>query len=284
MAVDVLVLTYNSGHDIDKFWKRFTESFPPTWNIYFRDNGGTRMELQELAAANDSGRIHICFGENIGFGSGINSLASSARSEYLAIVNPDVSFAVQDLESLIDSLARNESAQVIGPRLFDENGDRVSDANRLPSLFDIALRRPLRIDIPPETSSLIPVGWISGAFMVWRRSAFEAVGGFDEDFFLFWEDVDICHRLPPGAAWIDAGVSVQHRVGGSHGRSPAMHKFNLESRMRYAHRHHGAVGAAAGAVGCLGEVASMIRHSPQVRGVVRRSPFRHLRSSNDVPN
>jgi N-acetylglucosaminyl-diphospho-decaprenol L-rhamnosyltransferase len=133
---------------------------------------------------------------NRGFGAGHNFLAAQTDASYLLILNPDVDFIEPRTgERLLRTLERNPSASVAGPKLVDVNGN--------PQQWDHGLLHGVRAQIALRAghSHWRPsdrrqeVAWVSGAVMLISRAAFDDVGGFDEQFFLYKEEEDLCLRL-----------------------------------------------------------------------------------------
>lgn len=146
-------------------------------------------------------------GQPAGFGANHNRALAQAREPFVCVLNPDV--AVLDGDPFA-ALVRAASAVGVGcayPGQVDAAG-RVQDSERsLPTPQALWRRRVLRL--PPPAGA--PVEWVNGACMVLPRAAWEAVGGFDEGYFMYCEDVDLCLRLRlAGLALVRAPVQVQH--------------------------------------------------------------------------
>jgi N-acetylglucosaminyl-diphospho-decaprenol L-rhamnosyltransferase len=146
---------------------------------------------------------------NTGFAAGVNRGARDARTPYLLLLNPDA-IAEPDLcEWLSDWLDAHPDVGIAGPRLQNEDGSVQASARRFPDCTTVIagrsswLTRVLpgnrlsRRNLPGRDASArepVDVDWVSGACMMIRRAAFEAIGGMDEGFFLYWEDADFCRR------------------------------------------------------------------------------------------
>ncbi|ORI16250.1 glycosyltransferase [Rhodococcus sp. 1168] len=252
--VDILVLTYNSNEDIRGFWHHLIDTSPPNWKYYFRDNGGTAEALGEIPR---TARVDVTSGANVGFAKGINALLARSEAPYVAIINPDVEFEPKILLRMIETLENEKGISVIGPRLYRLDGSHASDARYLPTLSDLALRRMREVD--RGGPGLASAGWLSGAFMVWRRPDLLALKGFDEKFFMFWEDVDLSRRAGPHAVYVQNSVSALHRVGGSHKMSTAAAEYSKISRRHYARESFGWQGVVAARVAECVEQAVALR-------------------------
>lgn len=151
---------------------------------------------------------------NPGFAAGVNWAARHSQAPYLLLINPDCVVTSGAGAHLIDFLEHNPDIGVAGPRILNSDGTVQGSARRFPGLTTafagrsswltrVAPGNPLsRWNLPCLDEHAAPrdVDWVSGACMLIRRRAFEAAGGMDERFFLYWEDADLCRRLH-AAGW-----------------------------------------------------------------------------------
>jgi N-acetylglucosaminyl-diphospho-decaprenol L-rhamnosyltransferase len=168
--------------------------------------------LEETVAAYPQARLFES-DANAGFGAGHNSLASKTDATYLLILNPDVEFVEADTTArLLRTLSDNPGAAAVGPKLVDAGGQ--------PQRWDHGRLHGVRAQIAlrgghshwKASDRQLNVAWVSGAVMLISRDAFVAVGGFDEQFFLYKEDEDLCLRLRRGGAQVlyEPAVTVRH--------------------------------------------------------------------------
>jgi len=192
---------------------------------------------------------------NVGFGRAVNQAAAVARAPRLLLVNPDcrlVSGAISTLRSVLDA---EPSCAVVGPRIFDPDGtvqgSARGDPDMLTGLFgrtgalrvllpflSVARRNVVVEDAVRTGASSVVVDWLSGACMLIRRDAFTAAGGFDERFFLYWEDADLCRRLRNRGFQVRyvPGASAVHQVGRSSqtARRSSIRAFHASAYLYYA--------------------------------------------------
>lgn len=186
---------------------------------------------------------------NLGYGAGCNLGARSASGDDLLILNADVVLAAGAAAALVERLHSDDRIAVVGPRIFSRGEVQLS-ARAFPSLrtgllgrrslltrlLVRARRYPAEFRRVPGSGG--PVDWVSGACMLVRRAAFDAVGGFDEEYWMYWEDADLCRRL------VDEGwkvhfepTGVVHHATGASGTSARTIRAFHESAAQFAARH-----------------------------------------------
>jgi N-acetylglucosaminyl-diphospho-decaprenol L-rhamnosyltransferase len=206
---------------------------------------------------------------NGGFSYGCNLGAANGDAPYLLFLNPDARIEQPALDTMLATLGAHPSAGLVGPRILEPGGELAFSRRRFPrqrSTFAQALflhrLRPLATwtdelvrDVPTYARSG-EEEWLSGACMLVRRDAFSAIGGFDERFFLYCEDTDICRRLWDGG-WsvrFDADAEVHH-IGGASSGAGETQAIAARSRVIYAQKHLGRSAALMQRLGvALGEL------------------------------
>jgi N-acetylglucosaminyl-diphospho-decaprenol L-rhamnosyltransferase len=189
---------------------------------------------------------------NPGFAAGVNRGVRETASEYVLLLNPDC-IVSGDPRPLASWLADHPSAAVCGAIVREADGSIQASARRFPGittglagrtswLTRVWPRNPLtkRNLVGSLPTAPAEVDWVSGACMMVRRDAFSAIGGMDEQFFLYWEDADFCMRLRQ-AGWLtyySPAMSVTHLTGRSsqHAREASLVAFH-ESAYRYYRKH-----------------------------------------------
>ena len=190
-------------------------------------------------------------GANLGYGSGANRGAGACTAELLVICNPDVVVGGEALARLMGALDSDQGLAIVGPLVLEPDGNRYPSARRFPSLVEAAghalagllapgnrfTRRYRMEDL--TTAKTTKVDWVSGSFMMVRRQVFEELGGFDETYFMYGEDVDLCwraHRAGWGVAYVPS-ASVTHHGGVTTRRAPyRMLVAHHRSALRFAAR------------------------------------------------
>jgi N-acetylglucosaminyl-diphospho-decaprenol L-rhamnosyltransferase len=173
-------------------------------------------------------------GSNLGYGAAADLGAALSDSTYLLVCNPDVVLGEGSVATLRKFLQSQPDVAVVGPRIVDGKGALYPSARRFPDLLEALghgflgqfwpgnpFSRRYRMNDWDHASSR-QVDWVSGACFLARRSAWEAVGGFDRAYFMYLEDVDLCWRLER-AGWAVAyepAAQVVHVQGVSADRHP----------------------------------------------------------------
>ncbi len=214
---------------------------------------------------------------NGGFSYGCNLGAARGNAPFLLFLNPDARIDAGAIAALRAALGEDPGAALAGPRILGDDGGLAWSLRRFPrqrstfaqALFlhrlwprarwtDELVRDPAEYDRPgtPE--------WVSGACMLVRRDAFEAIGGFDEGFFLYCEDTDLCRRLwDAGRAVRFEPTAVVHHVGGASSESGDTQAIAARARVTYARKHMSPAGARIQAAGvALGEATHAVAALP----------------------
>lgn len=157
-----------------------------------------------------------------GFGANHNAAFRECDRPFLCVLNPDIELKGNPFPELLHGLGR-EGVALAAPRVLAPTGSVENSARRfptLPSLIGKALGGPDEcFATTPDQPPLFP-DWVAGMFMLFRAEAFRGIGGFDDGFFLYYEDVDVCARLwqagwkvllCPGASVIHAAQRASHR-------------------------------------------------------------------------
>ena len=137
--------------------------------------------------------------ENIGFSKGNNLATGLAKGEYLCILNPDTVIAEDTFQKILKFSDTKTNLGIVGCRFMDGSGKFLPECKRnIPKLFS-ALGKLLGngksyYATTVDQNSIAEVDILTGAFMLMRRELFTALNGFDEDFFMYGEDIDICYR------------------------------------------------------------------------------------------
>ncbi|MFE7845378.1 glycosyltransferase family 2 protein [Microbacterium sp. NPDC057407] len=237
----VLVVSYgSSGMVLDNLRRT---ALPDDAVVVVVDNYTTddeRAAIREIASR--EGWQLVCPEHNLGFGAGMNAAAQrAAESDASAYVllNPDAYLEGDGVERLSSAVLAEPDA-VIAPLVVRPDGGHFSSEMELD--LETGSMRRIRDGRRYAQSAL----WLSGACFAVSRELWERVGGFDDDYFLYWEDVDLSVRAARAGAHlrVDHGVRAVHSAGGTQseegraeGKSAVYYFYNVRNRLVFAAQH-----------------------------------------------
>jgi GT2 family glycosyltransferase len=185
---------------------------------------------------------------NRGFARAVNEGCRLSRGHWLLLLNPDVTLHdgfVEGIMHLIDTLPdRDAKAGIIGFHLRNPDGSRQLSSGLFPTLSGtlggLFLPRAERKYQQPVGDSATRVPWVTGCCFLLRRACLEQLGGFDEDYFLYYEDVDFCLRAQSigWTVWYEPGVcATHHRPLHSRKVTTPLRVFTRHALMTYGAKH-----------------------------------------------
>jgi N-acetylglucosaminyl-diphospho-decaprenol L-rhamnosyltransferase len=264
--IDVVVVSYNSRDTLRDCVAPLAGV--PGVTVIVVDNASPDRSLETIAdlrvQAIDSGR-------NGGFAFGCNLGMAAGSAPLVLFLNPDARIDGEELERLAAALEAEPEVAVAGPRLLEADGRLVPSMRRYQRtgstwaqalfLHRLVRRAKWANEIIRQESVYQRAAspeWLSGACLLARRDVLEAIAGFDEGFFLYCEDMDLCARVRAAGHEIRyvPGATVHHEGGRSAPRS-SLYAVLARSRMRYAREHYG---PAAAFLQHLGLAANALTH------------------------
>lgn len=259
-VLPVVAVTYSPGPHLERFLASLSLATERPVHVLLADNGSTDGTPEAAVERYPNVRL-LPTGANLGYGTAVNRTVAVLDQqderyvdEWVIVANPDVQWGPGSIDALLDAASRWPRAGALGPLIRDPDGSVYPSARHLPSLIRGGMHAVLGPVWPRNRwtrayrqehlePSERPVGWLSGSCLLVRRSAFEQIGGFDERYFMYMEDVDLGDRLGK-AGWLSVYVptaEVLHHKGHSTGSDPARH-LAAHHRSTYiflADRHSG---------------------------------------------
>lgn len=249
-ALGVAVVSFNTRELLQRCLRSIVAARP--CELVVVDNGSTDGSV-ELVRDEFPGVRLIVNERNVGYGAAANQALASAGASAVLLLNSDTVLAPTALSALEAYLAAHPRAAVVGPRLANADGSLQRSTYPFPSAGDALLgesglhllvrRVPVLRERVLRTwrhDDARPVPWVLGAALAIRREPFEAVGGFDEAYFMYGEEVDLCRRLrEAGFETHFAPVTTVLHLGGASTAVPGqdMRRELLLSERRYMLRH-----------------------------------------------
>jgi GT2 family glycosyltransferase len=293
-VVDIVVVSYNSRAHVRSTVEPLARV--PDLKIILVDNDsrdGTVESVRDLqidvaALATNQGFAHAC---NVGWRRG--------TAVYVLFLNPDAKIDPESIRRLVQVLEDDRSAGAVAPKIVDERGtlefsqrrfprpiSTMSEALYLHRLFPRARWSGELVRDPAAYGAPRTVDWVSGACVLVRRDVLDLVGGWDEGFFLYCEDIDLCKRIG------DAGFCVRFEpsavavhAGGASAPRAALLPTLAASRVRYAHKHGTQAASLLERIGIgVGAISHLVagRGGRTVRLGHARSLWVVLRTANSI--
>jgi GT2 family glycosyltransferase len=253
-SVAAVLVNYNAGQELRLALQSISDELAGRqWEAVVVDNAsvdGSTALVAEFANVRLLQNV-----ENVGFGRAVNQGVTATTAPFLLIMNPDCRLVAGAMGVLEEQLRQHPECAIVGPRILDPDGavqgSARGDPDMLTGLFGrtSALRRVMpmlavsRRNVVTDAASghgrdSVRVDWLSGACMLARRDAFENVRGFDERYFLYWEDADLCRRLRARGYHVRyvPGATAIHRVGHSSRRvrASALRAFHDSAYLYYS--------------------------------------------------
>ncbi len=200
-AIGAIVVTYHTGRALkDCLNALAVQSDVSELVIVNNGNPPEMCEWLERFSDQRDGVKLIEAGANLGFGRGVNLGVAACQALALLIINPDCVLRPDALGALVAASKGRRSPALIGGRIFDIKGDnqrgpmrRELTASRL--LSKLTGGAGINLPLEPQPTNAIAVDVTSGAFFLIDRAGYDRLGGFDEDYFLHVEDIDLCKRV-----------------------------------------------------------------------------------------
>jgi len=197
------------------------------------DNASSDGSTDALVSADGNVRL-MQTGTNLGYGAAANRGIDVSDRELVLVSNSDVDVHRGALSTLVEALGSDPTLAIVGPRILESDGTPYPSARRFPSLLDAAGHAVLGDLVPTnrftrryrlgflDVADVTDVDWVSGACFLARRRTLEELQGFDEAYFMYAEDTDLCWRARQ-AGWgvrFVPGAVITHLQGVSTARRP----------------------------------------------------------------
>jgi hypothetical protein len=252
----IIIVTYNSSSTLGDCLAPLVDL--PNVEIVVVDNDSKDGSATIVEREFPFVRV-IALDENLGFGRACNIGVSASFEPFVLFLNPDTVLPPESARTLCEFLDQNPEVGIVGGRLIDPLGQPLQSIGEMPSLFRLVLDKPIsllakhvgqrglwrkvlgklaaKFRLPNEPEL---VTWVSGAALCCRRSTWDAIGGFDENFFLYYEDVDLCLRASQAGweVWHVPEAVVSHQSGASFAGNQDFQKRVYFTNQQYFFQKH----------------------------------------------
>jgi GT2 family glycosyltransferase len=244
VELSIIIVNWNTKEFLRNCLNSIYENLPPfSLEIIVVDNASSdgsqdmvKKEFPEVILIENSLNLGYSKANNIGF--------KLSKGRYILFLNSDTIVHRDTLSKALDFMKLYDDAGVMGCKTLNSDGSLQYSAFNFPSPIRIfayitGLNRLFKISRFKNFSKVRLIDYVQGSFLLTRRDILESIGGFDENFFMYNEDVDLCKRLwnLGFKVYYNPDISITHYLGGSSKKNPEVLKKYIESSI-YLYRKH----------------------------------------------
>jgi GT2 family glycosyltransferase len=202
------------------------------------------LNIPESVTLPSDARVQLVHNQTpLGFGANHNQAFAIATTPYFCVLNPDISFIANPFPNLLESFSINDIG-LVAPLVKNTNGGIEDSVRHFPTPIAILARRLFGFKdayVYSEGDANFTAEWVGGMCMLFRSSAYAKIAGFDERYFMYVEDVDVCTRLWKAGLKVIVCPSavVIHEARRASRRSWAHLRWHITSLLRYFSRYLG---------------------------------------------
>ena len=255
MRLSIIIVNWNVRDLLDRCLASILETDlePDSFEIIVVDSGSHDESAAMVREKYPSVRL-IAQSDNVGFTRGNNIGLAQAQGDYLLLLNPDTEVSPSSLRLLIEYLVENPSTGIVGPHTLNSDGSHQSTRRRFPTLMTgvfestwLAAAAPSGVVgdyrmLETDDDDIIAVDWVQGSALLLRREVYRDIGGLDDAYVMYSEELDFCRRAKT-AGWQVAyhgGAVITHHGGKSSEQVVAQTLIHFHtSKLRYFRKHHG---------------------------------------------
>lgn len=253
--ISIVLVNYNGQQFLENCLQSILKYLQDIeYEVIIIDNCSTDNSIKIIQDSFPSFQL-ICSKTNLGFGKANNLAVKSSQGEHLLFLNTDTILTENTPKILSDYLSQNKDIATIGARIVFQDDSYQLSCGKLPNLM-VELLDKIKYGLDNKLhflfsklydrrhSKIEEVGWLTGACLMIRRDVFEQIGGFDENFFMYFEDKDLCKRVKELGYKVlyYPKTTIIHLLGGSsHGIKKNVNKYYRDSQLYYYQKHLGAL-------------------------------------------
>ncbi len=261
MDLSIIIVNYNTRAFLERLLVSLHETVQKTQHEVMVVDNASQDGSAEMVRRSFPGVVLLESKQNLGFSRANNLAARRAKGAFLLFLNPDTVVTERAVDEMVAFLRANPKAAAVGCKLLNEDGSLQRSCGRFPNLgIELCTRTLLSRAFPNsrifgrhklsdwDYATVRSVDWLTGACLLVRKAVFDELAGFDENIFMFYDDVDLCLRLRR-KGWdllFYPHVSVYHFHGGAwRERRQVAIKQNLVNALYYYRKHHSKLARAA---------------------------------------
>lgn len=237
--LSVIIVTYNSALHIGKCLKSIKEKIQSGFEVIIVDNNSSDATLKEIKSIRDINIKILPQNQNFGFSRANNIGVKEAKGNMLLFLNPDTQIEEIDIQTIKDYLS-NPDIGIVAPKLVMDDGKVQPSVMNIPTLKNALLeywlgQKNKYSQYAPLEDKPIQVEAVYGAAIFIRREVYESVGGFDNKYFLYFEDIDLCKKINEMGLKIIyyPDCLVKHSVGVSSKTNPKTKTLFIKSAKKF---------------------------------------------------
>lgn len=250
MDLTIQIVNFRSRHYLEECLFSISENLPEEMEVEVLIINNDEEILDRISDSPENKfelRV-IEFNKNIGFGKAQNLGFKQSRGKYILFLNPDTKILSGALREMLRAFASDEKIGVVGPLLVDSANKFQADCFGVSQTPLSTIGRKIFVNDRHSTSvcrQVFETDWVSGGAMMARRNVFKEVGGFDEKYFMYFEDVDLCQRVKNRGYKIvvNPAARIFHESGKSFASTREKKKYYYASQDYYLRKHFGPVWA-----------------------------------------
>lgn len=192
MDLSIIIVNWNTGDLLEKCVESIKkETKNLLYEIIVYDNNSKDNSIATLERKYPDVTI-ISGTENLGFSKGNNNAVSISKGEYLLLLNPDTIILDKAIEKTYRFIKSLNEKDLVGCKLLNKDLTTQLSAAYFPSIFRYTLAKTSNYNINDHTHKC---DWVMGAYMMLKKSTYIDIGGFNENYFMYCEDMDLCHKI-----------------------------------------------------------------------------------------
>lgn len=259
MELSIIIVTWNVEKLLDEclssIWQSgiMTKVTPPTTEIIVVDSGSSDDTVKMVWQKYPQVRL-LAQAENIGYTKANNIGLAAASGHYLMLLNPDTEIITDALQKMTSYLDDNAKVGVVGPHTLNSDGTTQSTRRRFPTralaFFESTWLQPYTPKSllnhyyvrDQDDQSVYDVDWVQGSAIMMRRDVYEQIGGLDEGYVMYSEELDWCHRAKDAGwrvAYLGTAQIIHHGGKSSEQAGAWKHIHFQKSKIRYFEKFHG---------------------------------------------
>ncbi|MDO8619192.1 MAG: glycosyltransferase family 2 protein [Candidatus Daviesbacteria bacterium] len=220
IKLSIITVTFNNERNIDKYLEALLKNLPENTEVIIADNNSSDKTVERIK--NYPSIKLLENNQNLGFAKANNIAVKKSQGEYLFFLNPDTQVLDDAINKLLNFADENEAVGIIAPKLVQLDKKVQPTVRKLPTIlgaikeYYFGIKNSYEAYVPNEETPVVVESVVGGAILI-KRGVFEKVGKFNEKYFLYYEDLELCKQvLQKGyKIFYFPQAVIIHEVGGS---------------------------------------------------------------------